>query len=216
MTDDLTTWLRARFDDDERWALAASRPYRFADEGSTAPTGGVHWRWVTGENWDTVHPDPAVMEFVEGPDGSWSANLATVEKWPSTLRIDAENSRTRMMPRAYANSIEEIDSAAGGHIIRHDPARVLAEVDAKRRILDEHLPEWRTVEWPHDQNGKGEGLVCRRCQNAEHTEWKPEVGHAGVLPEGFVTPYVLGPCPTLRLLMLPYADRDGYRSEWAP
>jgi hypothetical protein len=61
---------------------------------------------------------------------------------------------------------------------------LLAEVDAKRRILDEHAPKWRTVEWPHDQNGKGEAQVCRRCQNAEHTEWHPPEGQAGCCPRG--------------------------------
>lgn len=104
----------------------------------------------------------------------------------------------------------------GDHIARHDPARVLVEVDAKRRILDEHLPEWRTVEWPHDQNGRGEAQACRRCQTVEHTTWNPPIGEAGVLPEGFVTPYVLAPCLTLRLLALPYAGRPGYREEWRP
>jgi hypothetical protein len=110
----------------------------------------------------------------------------------------------------------EQDRATAEHIARHDPARVLDRIRADRRILDEHASEWRTVEWPHDQNGKGEGLVCRRCQNAEYTEWHPAVGEAGVLPEGFVAPYVLAPCRTVRLLALPHADRPGYRSEWAP
>lgn len=38
-------------------------------------------------------------------------------------------------PNTYADSIEEMDPAAAGHIARHDPARVLAEVEAKRRII---------------------------------------------------------------------------------
>lgn len=32
------------------------------------------------------------------------------------------------------------------HIARHDPARVLAEVDAKRRILDSYLPDATSVD----------------------------------------------------------------------
>lgn len=90
----------------------------------------------------------------------------------------------------------------------------LTELDAKRRILVEHEPEWQTVEWPHDQNGKGEAQVCRRCQNAEHTDWQPVPGEAGVLPEGFVAPYVIAPCMTLRLLALPFASHPDYRPEW--
>ncbi|MEU3452150.1 DUF6221 family protein [Micromonospora sp. NPDC006766] len=92
----------------------------------------------------------------------------------------------------------------------------LAELKSDRLILAEHAPEWQTVEWPHDQNGRGEAQVCRRCQNAEHTDWNPAVGQADVLPEGFVAPYVLAPCQTLRLLASPLAGRPGYRTEWRP
>lgn len=92
----------------------------------------------------------------------------------------------------------------------------LAQVAATRRIIAEHEPTLDTVEWPHDQDGKGNAFVCRRCQNAEHTAWNPPIGEAGILPEGFVTSYVLAPCRTLRLLALPFAVRDGYKPEWSP
>ena len=77
------------------------------------------------------------------------------------------------------------------HIARHDPARVLAEVDAKRRILDEHPP----IREPYGWAGR-----CQRCIDgddpwAKEAEW---------------------PCLTVRLLALPYADWPGYRPEWAP
>jgi hypothetical protein len=133
-----------------------------------------------------------------GPDG--------LSRWPRLLWLNVMDScDPESMPPAMAE-----------HIALHDPERVLRRIRADRRILDEHASEWRTVEWPHDQNGKGEGLVCRRCQNAECTEWHPAVGEAGVLPEGFVAPYVLAPCRTLRLLALPHADHPGYREEWRP
>ncbi|MHB9857649.1 DUF6221 family protein [Streptomyces sp. YIM S03343] len=41
------------------------------------------------------------------------------------------------------------------------------------------------------------GWVCSTCDDGE------------VPPQAF-------PCPTLRLLALPYADKPGYREEWAP
>jgi uncharacterized protein DUF6221 len=67
------------------------------------------------------------------------------------------------------------------HVARHDPTRVLAEVEAKRRILDEHdTAGWKVGDRVHD------------CQWADGT-W---------------------PCATVRLLALPYADRDGWREEW--
>jgi hypothetical protein len=133
---DLVARLTAALDETEAWARAASQTYEYADEGSKVPEGGVHWRWVVGENWDEVTPDPMTTQFLEGPDGSWSANLATVEEWPSTSRIDEERTRTTMMRRVYANAIDEMDPAAAGHIVRHDPASVLRMVAAHRKLLD--------------------------------------------------------------------------------
>jgi hypothetical protein len=69
------------------------------------------------------------------------------------------------------------------------PARVVAEVEAKRRIIAEHQP-----------------LVSGSCRVCtvwdEDDDWQAR---------GF-----LFPCPTVRLLALPYADRPGYREEWRP
>jgi hypothetical protein len=61
------------------------------------------------------------------------------------------------------------------HIARHDPARVLAEVEAKRRLLDLHDGWHSCGVWECD-----------------------------------------GDCPTVRLLALPYAGRDGYDETWRP
>lgn len=132
---DLIARLRAAIAEDEQWALACNRPYEHADKGAAAPATGVHWRWVTGENWDTVQPDPVTMDFVEGPDGSWRANLATVEEWPSTTRLHGDNVHSTLMPRTYSSGIEEMDPSAAGHIIRHDPARVLRRVRWHRELL---------------------------------------------------------------------------------
>lgn len=135
------SWLHAQFDADEQWARAASEPYRYADEGSRAPELGVHWVWVTGENWDPVTPDPVTMEFIEGPDGSWASNLATVEQWPVTHDLGGGKSRVWMAPRTYADSIGEMDPAAAGHIVRHDPAAVLRRVASDRLILKQVTDE---------------------------------------------------------------------------
>lgn len=66
------------------------------------------------------------------------------------------------------------------HIALHDPARVLAEVDAKRRIIE--AEQDRVV---------AEGPLPDRMRDLVETD-------------------------VLRLLALPYADRDGYRAEWRP
>jgi hypothetical protein len=64
-----------------------------------------------------------------------------------------------------------------------------AEVDAKRRILDLHTPAR-----PGDPS-----YGCPTCwEGAE---------------DGGPMDY---PCPTLRLLALPYADRPGYQGSWRP
>lgn len=124
--DDLIAFLRAGLDEDEQWALAASRPYPYADGEPGVPAAGVRWQWVEGPDWEPARPDPAVREFVAEP--GVSCNLVSVETWPSSGRL---------MPRPVATEIIEMDSAAAGHIVRHDPARVLREVAAKRRIIDE-------------------------------------------------------------------------------
>jgi hypothetical protein len=76
------------------------------------------------------------------------------------------------------------------HIARHDPARVLAEVEAKRQIMECH-ESWVA--------GNGD-TICGRCER-EHIDGRPG-GHF--------------PCQTLRLLALPYAGHPDYRQEWKP
>jgi len=124
---DLVTWLRAQLDQDEQWARAACQAYPYAAD-RTLPDGGVHWRWVGGEQWETVVPDPVGTEFVDEECGS--VHLATVEEWLTGGHA---------MPRTYDGGIQELDPSAAGHIIRWDPARVLAEVEAKRAILNEYV-----------------------------------------------------------------------------
>lgn len=142
---DLIAFLRAQLDDDEMWARGANRAYEYAKPPAVPPDSGVHWQWVIGEDWEPVAIDPALNEFVAEPGDS--CNLVTVEEWPANWH--------RPMPHAYANSIVEMDSTAAGHIARWDPARVLAEVEAKRRILHEHEhEEAHPALMPH---------TCRRC-----------------------------------------------------
>lgn len=125
---DLVEFLRARLDEDEQWALAASKPYPHAEGSPPVPPEGVHWQWVIGANWDPVEPNPVEDEFV-APLGD-SCTLATVETWPSV-------NLGYPMNRTYANEVVEMDAAAAGHIARHDPASVLRKVEAKRLVVDE-------------------------------------------------------------------------------
>lgn len=187
MIENLIVWLQAQLDEDEQWAKAASAPYRHADAGGTAPTAGVHWQWVAGESWEPVTPDPVVAELVEGPGRSWDVNLATVETWPVTTVIDDGRSYTREARRTYAYAISEMDASAAGHIVRHDPARVLAKVAAIRSIIDHR---------------------AAMAVGVEAATVTVLAGAAKVRLGAYDT--------VLRLLATEYADYPGYRKEWRP
>lgn len=73
------------------------------------------------------------------------------------------------------------------HMARHDPARALREVEAKRKIMKRHfrrrLPDW-------DREGQV-GFECAQCLNEF-------------------------PCLTLQLLAEPYSGHADYQPEWRP
>jgi hypothetical protein len=71
------------------------------------------------------------------------------------------------------------------HIARWDPARVLAEVKAKRRVLELHWPDTSRYVKPQ----------CHECSSCGCCS----VDH---------------PCDTVKLLTQPYAGRPGWRDEW--
>jgi hypothetical protein len=81
----------------------------------------------------------------------------------------------------------------GVHIARHDPARVLAEVDAKRELIKLHKSA-KLSYLPSRERG------CVTCSTAQ--AWDAQANEAN--------------CQTLRLLALPYADHADYRDEWRP
>jgi hypothetical protein len=96
---------------------------------------------------------------------------------------------------SYVNPVASDDEGAARHIARHDPARVLREVGAKRRILDEMVPvldalgeiaysEGQGAPWP---GRPGEYMTDR--EPSEHL---------------------------LKLLALPYADHPDYQKKWRP
>jgi hypothetical protein len=90
----------------------------------------------------------------------------------------------RKIGRRWSGSYEGMFMAQ--HVVRHDPARVLCEVEAKREIAEQHRPV-------------GNGNVCLSyC----HTRTPSEAQ--------------TWPCLTLRLLALPYVDHPDYREEWRP
>lgn len=104
------------------------------------------------------------------------------EEWPFWIETPIEYERKREGTEGYRD--------------RFTPARVLREIEAKRRLVFLHEPMVLRA-------GGGAAhfdttTVCRTCEPPK------------VFPE---TAY---PCDTIRLLALPYADRSDYRQEWAP
>jgi hypothetical protein len=72
-------------------------------------------------------------------------------------------------------------------VVKSSPVRALAEVEAKRRIIEEHA-----------ENRYGD---CRICGGSDSCGCMSGSDH---------------PCDTLRLLALPYAWHPEYRQEWKP
>jgi hypothetical protein len=95
------------------------------------------------------------------------------------------------------------DSGVSRHIVNWDPARVLAEVEAKRRILELHEPipsqyvGGRYVGRPGD-------LQCSFCASLCHSS-------SGLRCEDPDAPW---PCETVNLLAQAYAGQLGWREEW--
>jgi hypothetical protein len=91
------------------------------------------------------------------------------------------------------------------HIARHDPARVLREVEAKRKILDELLSLPHYMWQNHDDYG------CPKVLDAE--SWRYVYGTAEQVCDCGRDAHV---DRSLRLLAAIFSDRPGYREEWRP
>lgn len=108
------------------------------------------------------------------------------------LRDDANAGTVAYIPRAETRA----------HIARHDPARVLREIDAKRQVLATHTITVEKVDAPPFDSFTGTRnpdeytVTCAVC--------------------GWSSDDPTSACLTLRLLALPYADRPGYRDDWRP
>ena len=80
-----------------------------------------------------------------------------------------------------------------------DPARVLRECEAKRRIVEAHpltrnvVPVW---------SGETPGVACANCAALGR-------GDGDIVED-------IGPCDTLCALASVYADHPDYREEWKP
>lgn len=91
---------------------------------------------------------------------------------------------------------------AGLHVLEWQPRRVLAECEAKRRIVEAH-PLTADVTPVH--TGPTPDVGCETC----HTVTASSIDDVDYVE-------ALGPCDTLLALALPYADHPDYQPEWRP
>jgi hypothetical protein len=118
-----------------------------------------------------------------------AARAANTDTWIDGAEGSVLGIGGDMHLRGAVNSIDDI----GPHIARWDPARVLAEVEVKRRMLDTILAYEAVID--------GEWACCHSAQ---------QIG-AGKCPES--DPNEIN---AVRLLALPYTDHPDYRNEWGP
>jgi hypothetical protein len=155
--------------------LAAFIEARLAeDEAMAREATQGDWHWV----------DPGVKTKLALVTGGYSVDSAT--------RWDSAEWGWNYVLRSLDDRPFQADTA---HIARHDPARVLREVAAKRAIVAEHQP--RRV---------GQSLTwCGRCHRVIRDAREDED------PCG---PFDW-PCPTMRALAAAWNDHGDYRAEWA-
>jgi len=122
-------------------------------------------------------------QAIEAPE-TWTE----FDETQGTRRVDVDHSfeRVTACTRAWR----------GVHIARHDPARVLREVEAKRQVLKLH--ERHTVVVSKYCAPPPARRVTRSCEPS------------------YQFPELSWPCATLRLFALPYADHPDYQETWKP
>ena len=168
VTDGLVPWLLAQLAEDELTAL------RSTEEGWAA-------KWVPTEV-GIPASRPTVQQFVvaaEDDDTYDEDCLGVIAELP--------------VPESTGGRAAAVFVAH--HIARFDPSRVLVEVRAKRRVVDEHRELG-----PENEHNR----VCSRCT------------HYALDGAKLVTRHAPWPCVTLRALALPYANLLGYQEAWRP
>ncbi|MEH0627821.1 DUF6221 family protein [Streptomyces stelliscabiei] len=182
--DEPMQWLSAQLDEDERIARAAS--------GGTVVGEPGNWRSAPGgDEWETFRTDCDEDELLVA--------LRPGLPRPPDVMSGLWGEVVCYRP-AFEDPGDESPLSQFEHAARHDPARVLREVEAKRQLLEPHEPTMNpSVDSDLDNlNDRSTWLpVCSACQST--------IGHPGDWP-----------CLPVRLLLAPYSDRPGYREEWRP
>jgi hypothetical protein len=156
VSEDLIDWLRAQLDDDERKARAA--------------TPGPWWdsKILAAPGHHTIRGGPSNWRGFDGSLGGDTRPIARIEPAP-----DVEG-----------NFVTNHDADAE-HIARHDPARVLREVEARRRLIDQYE-------------------AMRAGAEAS----------AGTILAGAAKVRLGAYEMAVKIMALPYSDHPGFREEW--
>lgn len=122
------------------------------------------------------------------PDGGYDSGLA-----PEWLLDDAGDLRDANLVAITADDGGGAGglmfSVAGNHIARHDPARVLRQVEAMRRVVEEHRPTRRQVIDGDGMETVESYFLC----DSDMDMW---------------------PCDTLRALAAIWSDHADYDPDW--
>lgn len=119
---DLLTFLRARFDEDDRAARLAA-DYRSRPRDYDA-SGEERWHWVAGDTGMPINVGAGYPnDYHEGVE------LRSVKEYP-------KRAEPGLSPHHVLALSSAVDNWTADHIARHDPARVTREIGAKRRILE--------------------------------------------------------------------------------
>ncbi len=120
----------------------------------------------------------------EAPSGRWH-----VTRDPLGVHVETNNVNMRGRVLMAVGDDHGHPGQGAEHIARWDPARVLAECEAKRRLVKLHAATHYCI---------------------------PQLGHASTgqwYESDSAYPW---PCPTLALLALPYVSHPDYREGWRP
>ena len=141
-----------------------------------------------------LNEDEAIArKACEYAEASWKLDKdgTTVLWWPPEPRV-AEMERQKGLPvvsdRWRGQAIESSSHQIAPHIARHDPARVLAEVDANRKLVTAY-------------------------ESAVAAYGAAEVG---TTVNDLMTGSVNSLRYSLQLLALPYAEHPDFKEEWRP
>jgi hypothetical protein len=149
-----------------------------------------------------------IVEFLTARlnEDEQTARAATGKYRSPTWRVDGDDETLLIYPDDGSTGFT-FDGPIAPHIARHDPARVLADVAAKRKIVEMHRPQYVSDD-PDKHYGSHYEVIGSR-----EILVRDEEPH---LPNWCRTCQELSPCPTVRQLALPHADHPDYDPAWRP